>query len=296
MLLLLAALWGSSYLFIKIGVDDGLSPAFISFTRLALGALVLIPVAADRRPPRPARPRRHRRVPRSRAACRSVPPDHDRRTLDLVVARGHPRRLGADLHRAPGLLAGQRRALGRRAAPRCRNGIAASALLRNRRRQRWARARVGAVLVLLASLAYAVGALVLKRRLGDTQPVAMAAGAVSAGAACSCRRSSRSRPPLRRRAPPLRWWPSASAEPASRSSSSIRSSRRSVRLAPRSSHISHLVSPCSTASRSSTRSSRWRRWRPPRPRARRLLAATPVLFAAATHRARSCCNPQPGAR
>ena len=50
MLLALAALWGSSYLFIKIGVDDGLSPAFISFTRLALGALVLIPVAAGPAP------------------------------------------------------------------------------------------------------------------------------------------------------------------------------------------------------------------------------------------------------
>ena len=46
MMLALAALWGSSYLFIKIGIEDGLSPAFISFTRLALGALVLIPVAA----------------------------------------------------------------------------------------------------------------------------------------------------------------------------------------------------------------------------------------------------------
>ena len=42
---------------------------------------------------------------------------------------------------------------------------------------------VGALLVLLASLAYAVGALALKRRLGGAQPVAMAAGAVSAGAA-----------------------------------------------------------------------------------------------------------------
>ena len=46
MLLLLAALWGSSYLFIKIAVEDGLSPSFIAFGRLALGALVLVPVAA----------------------------------------------------------------------------------------------------------------------------------------------------------------------------------------------------------------------------------------------------------
>src|SRR3954449_10088332 len=40
----LAALWGASYLFIKIGLDD-LSPAGIVFTRTALAALVLMPFA-----------------------------------------------------------------------------------------------------------------------------------------------------------------------------------------------------------------------------------------------------------
>src|SRR3954452_21261128 len=44
LLLLLAALWGASYLFIKIGLDD-LSPAGIVFTRTALAALVLMPFA-----------------------------------------------------------------------------------------------------------------------------------------------------------------------------------------------------------------------------------------------------------
>src|SRR4051812_32220996 len=42
--MLLAALWGASYLFIKIGLDD-LSPAGIVFTRTALAALVLMPFA-----------------------------------------------------------------------------------------------------------------------------------------------------------------------------------------------------------------------------------------------------------
>ena len=40
LLLVLAALWGSSYMFIKIGLDD-LSPAMIVLTRTLLGALVL---------------------------------------------------------------------------------------------------------------------------------------------------------------------------------------------------------------------------------------------------------------
>lgn len=42
---LLAALWGASYLFIKVNLDDGMSPGFLVFARLALGALVLVPLA-----------------------------------------------------------------------------------------------------------------------------------------------------------------------------------------------------------------------------------------------------------
>jgi len=44
-LLLLGAIWGASYLFIKIGLRD-LSPGMVSWLRIALAALVLLPVAA----------------------------------------------------------------------------------------------------------------------------------------------------------------------------------------------------------------------------------------------------------
>ena len=44
LLLALASMWGASYLFIKIALDD-LSPAAIVFTRTALAALVLMPFA-----------------------------------------------------------------------------------------------------------------------------------------------------------------------------------------------------------------------------------------------------------
>src|SRR5256885_499759 len=44
---ILAALWGASYLFIKVALDD-LSPVALVFVRTALGALVLAPVAARR--------------------------------------------------------------------------------------------------------------------------------------------------------------------------------------------------------------------------------------------------------
>lgn len=46
---LLAALWGASYLFIKVALEDGLDPIFIVFARLALGALVLVPLALTAR-------------------------------------------------------------------------------------------------------------------------------------------------------------------------------------------------------------------------------------------------------
>jgi drug/metabolite transporter (DMT)-like permease len=46
MFLSLAALWGASYLFIKVALEDDLAPAFIVFARTALAALVLLPVAA----------------------------------------------------------------------------------------------------------------------------------------------------------------------------------------------------------------------------------------------------------
>ena len=47
LLLTLAALWGSSYLFIKVSLED-LSPAVIVWVRLALAAVVLLPVALAR--------------------------------------------------------------------------------------------------------------------------------------------------------------------------------------------------------------------------------------------------------
>jgi drug/metabolite transporter (DMT)-like permease len=47
LLLALGAIWGASYLFIKIGLRD-LSPSMVAFVRIALAALVLVPVAASR--------------------------------------------------------------------------------------------------------------------------------------------------------------------------------------------------------------------------------------------------------
>jgi drug/metabolite transporter (DMT)-like permease len=45
MFLALSAIWGSSYLFIKLALDDGVSPWAIVSARTALAALVLLPLA-----------------------------------------------------------------------------------------------------------------------------------------------------------------------------------------------------------------------------------------------------------
>lgn len=47
LLLILGAIWGASYLFIKIGLRD-LSPAMVSWLRVVLAALVLVPLALRR--------------------------------------------------------------------------------------------------------------------------------------------------------------------------------------------------------------------------------------------------------
>ena len=44
MLLVLGAIWGASYMFIKIGLRD-LTPEAIAFIRVALAALILVPMA-----------------------------------------------------------------------------------------------------------------------------------------------------------------------------------------------------------------------------------------------------------
>jgi drug/metabolite transporter (DMT)-like permease len=38
-------IWGIPYLFIKVAVDDGLTPAFVAWSRVTLAAIVLLPVA-----------------------------------------------------------------------------------------------------------------------------------------------------------------------------------------------------------------------------------------------------------
>src|SRR3954449_156360 len=40
-----SVIWGMPYLFIKIAVDDGISPGFVAWSRVTLAALLLLPLA-----------------------------------------------------------------------------------------------------------------------------------------------------------------------------------------------------------------------------------------------------------
>jgi drug/metabolite transporter (DMT)-like permease len=182
LLLVLGAIWGASYLFIKIGLRD-LSPSMVAFLRIALAALVLLPVAASQGALRGVRSRAgwlavvgavqvagpfvlisagEEEISSSLAGIlvASVPlftallaiwVDHEERSQGLrlggvlVGFGGVTLLLGVDL------------------------GGSGSALL-------------GGVAVVLASLGYAVGGLLVKHRLAGLAPVGMSAAVVTASA------------------------------------------------------------------------------------------------------------------
>src|SRR5437773_9119674 len=47
--ILSSVIWGVPYLFIKIAVDAGIAPAFIAWSRIALAAALLLPLAIQRK-------------------------------------------------------------------------------------------------------------------------------------------------------------------------------------------------------------------------------------------------------
>src|SRR4051794_27762779 len=171
---LLAALWGASYLFIKIALED-LSPLAVVFGRTALGALVLAPVAARRGAFAPVRA--HLGPLAFVAAVQIAGPF-------LLIAAGEqsiPSSLAAILvASAPiwiaiiaGLFVPEERLKGWGLAG-IGLGMAGVAALFGVDLG-GGDALVGGVAILLASLGYAIGALVAKRRLAGVPAVGLVA-------------------------------------------------------------------------------------------------------------------------
>jgi drug/metabolite transporter (DMT)-like permease len=180
---LLAALWGASYLFIKVALDDGIAPVFIVFARLALGAIVLVPIGIGRGTVGALRGR-WPQVAFMAVVQVAVPfllitfgERHIASSLAGILVSAAPiftALLAArfdDDERPRGI-----------AAAGVVMGILGVVLLFGVDLTGDAKALAGGLMVLLASLGYAVGGLYLKHRLRGVPAVAIAASTMVVGA------------------------------------------------------------------------------------------------------------------
>jgi drug/metabolite transporter (DMT)-like permease len=175
MLLILAAIWGSSYLFIEIGLRE-FSPSMIVFIRVLLAAAVLIPIAWQRGALAGTRPFWALLV--VLAAVQMVAPF-------LLIAEGQ-QEISSSL---AGVLVGtvpifsailaiffdrEDRSAGLRGVG-VGVGIVGVALLFGVDLSGSSALALGGAAVVTASIGYAVGGLLVKKRLGAVQPIAVAA-------------------------------------------------------------------------------------------------------------------------
>lgn len=179
---MLGAIWGASYLFIKIGLRD-LSPSMVAFLRIALAALVLLPVAASQGALRGVR---------SRAGWLAV--------VGAVQVAGPFVMISAGEEEISSSLAGilvasvplftallaiwvdhEERSQGLRLGG-VLVGFGGVALLLGVDLGGSGSALLGGVAVVLASLGYAVGGLLVKHRLAGLAPLGMSAAVVTASA------------------------------------------------------------------------------------------------------------------
>lgn len=178
---LLAAMWGASYLFIKVALDDGLDPFFIVLARIALGALVLVPIALRRDALRALREGWGAIV--FLAAVQVVAPFLLITFGERHIASGLAGILVSAAPIFTALLAArfddEERPRGIAAAGFV-IGILGVVLLFGLDLSGDAEALLGGLMVLLASLGYAIGGLFLKRRLRGVQPVGVAAATMLA--------------------------------------------------------------------------------------------------------------------
>ena len=180
---LLAGFWGASYLFIKVALEDGVPPAAIVCIRTGLAALVLLPVAGRLGA---LRGLGRRLGPVALLALVQVAAPF---ALITLGERDLPSALtGILVATAPiftfllaFVLRGEERA-GRASLAGVAIGIVGVAVLLGVDSGGESAALVGGLMVVLASLGYAVGAWYLKRNLADIEPVGIVAATMAASA------------------------------------------------------------------------------------------------------------------
>lgn len=179
---LLAGLWGASYLFIKVALVDGMPPLFIVFARIALGAAVLLPIAARAGV---LRAMRGLTGPILFMAVVQV-------VLPFILITYGERNIASSL---TGILVSAAPIFTALIAARYDDderphgiatagvvmGIVGVVLLFGVDLSGDAEAIAGGLMVLLASVAYAVGSLYLKHRLQGVAPIGLAASTLVAG-------------------------------------------------------------------------------------------------------------------
>lgn len=182
LMLLLGALWGSSYLFIKVALQEGVAPVAIVFARIVLGALVLVPIAGR---VALARLRSVLRPIVVIALLQIVLPF-------LLIAYGEQfiasSQTGILFAATPiwAVLLAQRHGRGEPSGTIAVHGVfmglVGVVLTLGIDLGGGLEAIAGGLMVLLASMTYAVGSLYLKRHLRDARAVGVAAGALLTGA------------------------------------------------------------------------------------------------------------------
>jgi drug/metabolite transporter (DMT)-like permease len=181
----LAALWGASYMFIKDGLDGGLSPVAVVFVRTALAALVLVPVAVHRDALGALRNRRAATWVLVLALVQVVAPfvlitvgeQHITTSLAAILVASSPIFTALIAMRFDAA----ERAVGWRAVG-VAIGIAGVALLFGVDLTGGAEQALGGLAILLASVGYAIGPLTSKHRLQGIQPVAIVTGTMATSA------------------------------------------------------------------------------------------------------------------
>ena len=215
----LASVWGASYLFIKIGLED-FSPAMVVFLRTLLAALVLAPLALQRGAMRGLRPLLWPIV--LLAAVQVAVPF-------LLISWGEEEisssLAGILVASAPILTALLAVFIDHDERPSVAGGfgigigIVGVALLLGVDVGGDSAALVGGLAVVLASLGYAIGGFYLKARFKETQPIGVVTATMFASALLVAAGRAGLVPAATRpaRARSRRWPRSAPAAPASRS-------------------------------------------------------------------------------
>lgn len=175
MLLALAAIWGASYMFIAIGIRD-LSPVVVAWGRVALAALVVVPIAAARHVL--GSPRGHVRIVVLVGVVQVALPFLLISTAQQAVPSSLAGTLVASSPLFTALLAirvdHEERSQGMRLVG-VMLGLAGVAVLLGLDLAGSLAELAGGLAILLASLGYATGGLVLKHRLAGLPAIAVTA-------------------------------------------------------------------------------------------------------------------------